>query len=57
MSRLTLSAVALLVLGCSSTAMALPQVTILATGGTIAGGGNPPRSPPTLPVKSGLKVW
>ncbi|QIU89707.1 L-asparaginase 2 [Yokenella regensburgei] len=39
MSRLTLSAVALLVLGCSSTAMALPQVTILATGGTIAGGG------------------
>lgn len=39
MSRLTLSAVALFVLGCNSTAMALPHVTILATGGTIAGGG------------------
>lgn len=27
------------VMGCSSAALALPHITILATGGTIAGGG------------------
>ncbi|MER1975869.1 L-asparaginase 2 [Pseudocitrobacter faecalis] len=34
------TALAALVMGCSSAALALPNVTILATGGTIAGGGD-----------------
>ncbi|UGS43584.1 L-asparaginase 2 [Pseudocitrobacter corydidari] len=34
------TALAVLVMGCSSAALALPNVTILATGGTIAGGGD-----------------
>jgi L-asparaginase len=40
MLRIKHPLLALLVLGCSSTAMALPQITVLATGGTIAGGGD-----------------
>ncbi|KNC93855.1 L-asparaginase 2 [Trabulsiella odontotermitis] len=40
MLRITHPLLALLVLGCSSSAMALSQITVLATGGTIAGGGD-----------------
>ncbi|KNC91981.1 L-asparaginase 2 [Trabulsiella odontotermitis] len=40
MLRIKHPLLALLVLGCSSSAMALPQITVLATGGTIAGGGD-----------------
>ncbi|MGO2569613.1 MAG: L-asparaginase 2, partial [Serratia proteamaculans] len=39
MKSVKLSAVALLLAGASGSALALPTITLLATGGTIAGGG------------------
>lgn len=40
MKSVKLSVVALLLAGASGSALALPNITLLATGGTIAGGGD-----------------
>lgn len=51
------TALAALVMGFSGAAFALPNITILATGGTIAGGVIQQQNQIIRQVKSASKIW